>query len=245
VSAQKGELTVTSVTGVDVALPVAGPGARAYAFLIDWHVRLVLGLGWYVGAALLYNRALSLTPPSLLDPRWFGAVLAPAAALYLLYHYVLEIALHGRTPGKRMAGVRIAAQDGSVPSAGALLVRNVFRLLDSLPLCYAVGLIATIATHEHRRIGDLAAGTLLVYERDETRAALPSAGSRKQLRDPVSVELVAELLERWSEIEPAARRALARQLLERHGDAVAPGVDEQALHERLLILLRDSTGTAT
>ena len=50
--------------------------------------------------------------------------------------------MRGRTPGKRMAGVRIVARDGGAPSVGALLVRNVFRLIDSLPLLYGVGLVA-------------------------------------------------------------------------------------------------------
>ena len=71
-------------------------------------------------------------------------VVAPAAAIYFLYHLVLEMAMHGRTPGKRMAGMHIVARDGSSPSIGALLTRNVFRLVDCFPLVYGVGLVATL-----------------------------------------------------------------------------------------------------
>jgi len=46
------ELNVRSVTGIDVALPVAGPGARSFAFIIDWHIRLILALTWYVVGAV-------------------------------------------------------------------------------------------------------------------------------------------------------------------------------------------------
>jgi uncharacterized RDD family membrane protein YckC len=242
VSAPHPGLPVASDTGVDLSLPVAGPGARAYAFLIDWHIRLVLALAWYVAAALLYNGALVLSPPASLDLRWFVGVLAPALALYFLYHYVIELALHGSTPGKRMAGVRITAQDGSVPGAGALLLRNVFRLLDSLPLCYAVGLVATVMTRAHQRIGDLAAGTLLVYEHGHARsAALESATGRRI--DPVGAELIAELLERWQTIEPAARMRLAQQLIARYGGTgAASGTDERALHLELQRLLQPAAG---
>src|SRR6202008_2402288 len=115
--------------------------------------------------ALIYNRRWSFIAPLTPDAKWFVLVVTPAAATYFLYHIGLEIAMHGRTPGKRMAGVHIVARDGGSPSIGALLTRNVFRLVDSLPLFYGVGLIATLVTRDHVRIGDMAAGTLLAYER--------------------------------------------------------------------------------
>src|SRR5262249_48759921 len=83
----------------------------------------------------------------------------------------------GRTPGKRMVGIEIIATDGSAPGVGAILTRNVFRLIDSFPGAYAVGLIATMATRNGVRIGDMAAGTLLVYARAEA-LPLPAAGEQ-------------------------------------------------------------------
>ncbi|HJX20655.1 MAG TPA: RDD family protein, partial [Steroidobacteraceae bacterium] len=97
-------LVVDSVTGIDVSLPVAGPGARAYAFLVDWHIRVILALGWFVLGALLYNGRFTLAPPLGNDARWFGAVVTPALAIYFLYHHAVELAMRGSTPGKRMAG---------------------------------------------------------------------------------------------------------------------------------------------
>ena len=227
-------LVVDSVTGIDVALPVAGPGARAFAFLVDWHVRAVLALAWYVGAALIYNGRLSVAPPLSSSAGWFAGVLAPALAIYLLYHPVVELAMRGRTPGKRMAGVRIVARDGGAPTAGALLARNVFRLIDSMPLVYGVGLIAAVMTREHVRIGDMAAGTLLVYEGAEAPAPIgvPAAGSTL---DAVGAEIVAELLQRWTALAPEARVQLARQLLARYGAAASalPAADEAALRTQL------------
>jgi len=232
------ELSVDSVTGIDVSLAVAGAGARSFAFIIDWFVRLVLALAWYALGAFVYNRGLSIAAPLTNDATWFGAVVTPALAIYFLYHYAVELAMRGRTPGKRTAGIRIVARDGSAPGAGALLVRNVFRLIDTLPVLYCLGLVAVIATREHLRMGDMAAGTLLVYERDA--AHLPPAAEAPRL-DARASELVAELLERWPTLAPDARLQLGQQLLARYGGGAA-AADESALRGALTMLLHGTAG---
>ena len=68
---QEAGLVVDSVTGVDVALPIAGPGARSFAFIIDWHIRTILSVAWYVVAAMLHNRSLYVTAPLTPDSAWF------------------------------------------------------------------------------------------------------------------------------------------------------------------------------
>jgi uncharacterized RDD family membrane protein YckC len=215
-SAPLSGLSIESDTGIEVSLPVAGPGARAYAFLIDWHVRLVLGAAWFVIAAVLYNGRLSLTP-SLTRPLWFGAVVMPALAIYFLYHPVLEVAMHGRTPGKRSVGIRVVTRAGGPPGTGALLVRNVFRLIDSLPVAYGVGLTLMVLTKDSLRCGDMAAGTLLVYERPAADPELlQSAAQRVGVLDASGAEIVADLLQRWTSLVPEARVRLARQLLQRY-----------------------------
>jgi uncharacterized RDD family membrane protein YckC len=231
-------LVVDSVTGVDLALPVAGPGARCYAFLIDWLLRAILFTAWYGVAALIYNRQWSFSAPLSPDARWFVLVVTPAAALYFLYHFVLEIAMHGRTPGKRMAGVHLVTRDGSPPGVGALLIRNVFRLVDALPLLYGVGLIATFVTRDHVRIGDMAAGTLLAYERIGT---FPHNLSMHQGGLSASdSETIQELLLRWASLDIQARHQLAVALLSRYGlgTAATTGHNDAELHSQLERLLR-------
>jgi uncharacterized RDD family membrane protein YckC len=230
-------LSVDSATGIDVSLPLAGAGARSYAFVVDWHIRLLLALAWYTSAALLYNGRLSLTPPLTNEARWFGAVVAPALAIYFLYHPVLEVLLRGDTPGKRTAGVRVVSRDGGAPGIGALLVRNVFRLVDSLPLFYGLGLTLVVLTRENVRCGDMAAGTLLVYSHAASDLALTTqqASRRVGTLDASGAELVAELLQRWPTLTAEARAALARQLLTRYGalGADLSGVEDSALRARL------------
>lgn len=217
------DLVVDSATGVDVTLPVAGAGARCHAFVIDWLIRAILFSAWYGVAALIYNGRRSFAAPLSPDTRWFVFVVAPAAAIYFLYHLVLEIALHGRTPGKRMAGIHIIARDGSPPGVGALLTRNVFRLVDSLPLFYGVGLVATLVTKDHIRIGDMAAGTLLAYERtDIVLSPPPTRQPQAPILSATDLEVANDLLLRWSTLDPNARHRLARAIIARHNGA-SPG----------------------
>jgi len=215
------ELNVASVTGIEVALPVAGPGARSLAFIIDWHIRVVLAIAWYVLAALIYNGGFSLHAPAGYGQAWFGVVL-PALAIYFLYHPAVEVVLHGRTPGKRSAGIRIVTRAGGAPGIGALLVRNVFRLIDSLPVAYGVGLTLMMLTRESLRCGDMAAGTLLVYQRAAGDVELlQNAAERVGKLDSVGAEIAADLLQRWPTLVPEARVRLARQLLQHYLGAAA------------------------
>jgi uncharacterized RDD family membrane protein YckC len=229
------DLVVDSVTGVDVSLTVAGPGARSLAFLIDLLIRAVLVTAWYVVATLLYNGRWSLAAPVDPDGSWYVYVALPATLIYTLYHVVLEIGLRGRTPGKRMVGVRLVTRNGSAPSIAAYLVRNVFRLVDSFPVGYGVGLVTAVITKDHVRVGDLAAGTLLVYEDAKplgTRHLGLSPTNRRL--DASTAELIGELLERWNTLDAAVRARLARALLARAGSVGADAsASDQSLRQQL------------
>jgi uncharacterized RDD family membrane protein YckC len=230
-------ISVRSVTGVDLTLNIAGPGSRSYAFAIDWHVRLLLGGAWLIVA--LYVLKLSL------NARSQDALLSllPAAIVYFLYHPILEVAMRGSTPGKRIAGIRIVDRSGGTPSTAALLIRNLFRLIDSLPAFYVIGLLACFLTANRVRIGDMAAGTLLVVDdaaagKSLTRLEALTAGSSLPFQ---TLELVDQILERWPSLGSDNRRQIARSLLARVDPGSDPadmsGLSEADLHARLLALL--------
>lgn len=234
-----GTLKIPSVTGIDVELRIAGPGGRSYAFVIDWHIRVLAALAWMITSAFLYSGSIDAIGSADANPFDVGLIVVlPAAVIYLLYHPVLEVLMRGRTPGKRMAGVRIVKRDGGVPGIGPLLVRNLFRLVDSLPFLYIVGLVTTMLTKQCVRIGDIAAGTLLVYDQGDADAFdnAPSRGGVERL-GLERAELVRDLIARWPELRQEARAELARRLLEREG-AVPEGLGDDELRERLEQLLR-------
>ena len=208
------------------ALDIAGPGSRSYAFIIDWEYRVLLALLWFCGAWLLMQ-----------EIGWpLQAAVAPALAIYLLYHPVLEVLMHGRTPGKRRAGVRIVMRDGSTPDIGALLIRNALRLLDCLPLFYVIGLASCFITEQRVRIGDLAAGTVLVHDSDAaetSRLQLAAMGAHGGLSPPL-VELIRDVLKRWPSLALSKRGELARSILSR-AESALPAAQLAALSDAELL----------
>jgi len=232
-------LTIRTVDAVEVHLERAGIGSRAYAFLIDWHIRLLAALAWFFIAIYVIgvNLKEGLTTLS------YGAVI-PAALIYFLYHPVLEIATQGQTPGKRWIHLRIVTTDGATPGFGALLMRNVFRLLDSLPAFYALGLLAMLCTRDQVRIGDLAAGTLVVYDSPALAERLAQAAVHDGAPARVA-PLLEEWLARWDEIDPAQRDDIARTLLRKVTAADdGRGLDSIALRERVRTWLNDSASAS-
>ena len=209
------QVTLQSITGVDVELRIAGAGSRSYAFVIDWHIRFVLALAWWIVASLVYAGQLSLLDRGTWEDGGYTlSVLLPMAVIYFGYHPILEIAMRGSTPGKRMAGVRIVTRTGDIPGPGALLLRNVFRLIDSMPFVYLVGLLCVMFTAQHVRIGDLAAGTLLIIDRDESARSFARLTPTGNL-DPQATDLIHELLERWNALDDETRANIARSLIVR------------------------------
>lgn len=224
-------LRIAGLTGVQIELEIAGPGSRSYAFLIDWHIRVLLALAWLASAWLL---ELTFGDPSPHDRPFQRFALMPALLIYFFYQPVVELAMHGRSPGKRMAGVRLVTRSGGTPGVAALLIRNVFRLVDSLPSLYLVGLVCCFVTPQRVRIGDLAAGTLLVIDNrgaDATLSRLNASFNQSTLA-PSLIELAQELLERWESLEHGRRRELARALLTRAGQDVQ-SASERELRTRV------------
>jgi uncharacterized RDD family membrane protein YckC len=241
------KLIVQAADAVEVELPVAGIGSRSYAFLIDWHIRFLLALAWLALVVVLLgvlSPAEDFFSPLLKAGKGaLYAALLPAAAIYFLYHPLLEIVMQGRTPGKRMAGIRIVTERALTPDAGALVIRNVFRLVDSLPAFYVLGLVVAMFTARQVRIGDLAAGTLLVYDTGKRNLDFDDViGSSSSRLSPGDRELLDDLLERWRGLDAPLRRSLAEKFLTRIGEPVGQGGAEAELRKRLLRLRDLSRG---
>ena len=243
------ELQFTSTDATEVNLPIAGTGSRSYAFLIDWHIRVILALAWFIGMAALFGlmggQGFWNEVFDDLGSLVFYIVILPPALFYFLYHPVLEIALKGRTPGKRAAGIRIVTVEGQTPDVSALLIRNIFRLIDSLPVFYVVGLICVLLSARQVRIGDMAAGTLLVYEKKLAgnafeRFATPADGAF----DLPAMEVAQDLLTRWKTLAPDKRSQIAAKLIASRGQTLPTNVSKRAfdreMHKRLVSLAHAS-----
>ncbi len=236
-------LDVTLADGGILRLRIAGVGSRSYAFLIDWHLKLLMSLAWLL-AWFIVMAALDGggEPPGLArQDLWvIYTLLLPVAAIYLGYQPVLEIIGHGRSPGKRIAGIRIVTRHGLTPSGGALLIRNLFRVVDALPGVYLVGLLTALLTPQQVRLGDLVAGTVLVFD----TTAGPMRGDPFAVWDadrltPSDHELAQELLARWRGLNRGQRIRLASRLLAQYGFEVT-GLGDRALRDRVRSLIEGS-----
>ena len=109
---------------------------------------------------------------------WFGAGVMFLAAFFLewLFPAWCEARWNGATPGKRLLGLMVLNDDGSPVRWAAALTRNLLRAVDFLPFLYATGLAAMLVNRDFKRLGDLAAGTVVVYrEGAHRRGADPAA----------------------------------------------------------------------
>ena len=222
---------VNSADAMSYALEIAGVGARSYAFVLDWHIRLLAALLWiYLAAFLFYDISIfsALFEEDTANAAAAWVVFLPAVIAYIFYHPVLETVMHGSTAGKRMAGVRIMTLEGFTPGIGSILIRNIFRLIDGLPGVYTVGLLFAIFTRNHVRIGDIAAGTVLVYEKRTAKHSLSDV-AQQSLNSSLSTEnfdLLLELLDRWKNLDKPHRIQLGQNFLKKIGDELL--TDDQA-----------------
>ncbi len=201
---------VETPEGIELALAPAGVVARSYAFLIDFGVRI----GVF---------AVSATTLQVLGGFGFGFGLALLVffALEWLYPVVFELSPWAATPGKRALGLRVVMDTGLPITPAASLTRNLLRAADFMPFLYAFGLFSMLARRDFKRLGDLAAATLVVYvARPPVPDTLPAAAARPpahRLSARAQSALVA-----WAARVPRLTEARADELAALAAPVVAP-----------------------
>lgn len=96
-----------------------------------------------------------------------GLLLINLFATTWLYPILFEVFNKGRTPGKMSAKIRVLHDNGSPIGWSASMLRNLLRVFDGLPFCYAIGMVSILISDKGQRIGDLFAGTIVVDEQTE------------------------------------------------------------------------------
>lgn len=155
--------SVPTPEGFELTLRLAGPVPRALAFVIDLMIRVAL----YGALAMVLAQ---------LKGAGMGMLLILAFMLEWFYPVVCEVWWQGATPGKRAFGMVVLNDNGTPVTFDASVTRNLLRAVDFLPFLYAFGLISMLLNRDFKRLGDLAAGTIVVYrDKPAVRAALPQA----------------------------------------------------------------------
>jgi uncharacterized membrane protein SpoIIM required for sporulation/uncharacterized RDD family membrane protein YckC len=252
------ELVVLSYT-------IAGVGSRASAALIDYlfcfFILIVLTVGaGYIG---LHFGAKKLTDNS---GAWIIAVLGIFQfALLWLYYVLFEALADGRTPGKRIMRLRVVRDGGLAINFEASAIRNLVRIVDLQPvLLYAVGMLTMIINSRGKRLGDIAAGTIVVKE---DLVSQPMTSKQVRVSDSAMAPLLASKLsepefalldrfmQRRMQLDVARRNTLAKSLTERLTHALNADADTDVtrlarLHEQeiairaLGVASRHATGAA-
>jgi len=207
-------VTIATPEGVELELVLAGVGSRFAATLLDVVVQL--------GA--IFALAIVLGP---LGSNGYAVAVYLVAVFLILFAYdiILETWNRGRSIGKLAAGLRVVRAGGDAEGFLTAAVRNFLRIIDFLPAFYVVGVISILATSRNQRLGDLAAGTIVIRERRPPVAPastyVPPQAAAPYLDwdvSAVSTEDIATLrqfLERRLSINPGARAHLATDLAAR------------------------------
>jgi len=159
------QLSIETPELVAIQMPIAGIGSRFIALLVDYLI-------WIPGI-LIVGRLFAYFLPSLsafnkLSEQWAFAIYLFLIFLFNWGYFTLfEAFWNGRTPGKRVARIRVIERSGRPIGLFESMARNFIRYVDQIPFFYAVGAIAIFVTKDHQRLGDLAAGTLVVRDRIE------------------------------------------------------------------------------
>ncbi len=155
--------SISTPEGIELSLRLAGPVPRALAWLIDLLVRSAIMLALSIALAIFGKFGMAV-------------LLLIAFLIEWLYPAVFEVFWQGATPGKRAMGILVLNDDGTPVRWPSALTRNLLRFVDFLPALYFTGFLAMVINRDFKRLGDLAANTLVVY-RDQKQATqqIPAA----------------------------------------------------------------------
>ena len=214
-------VTLATPEGVALELVLAGLGSRFLARLLDTLIQLGVILALALGIRISGSD----------HPGWVAAVVIVLIFLIIFaYDIVFETLNHGRTIGKVAAGIRVVGRAGEPVRFLASAVRNIARILDFLPAFYLIGTVSIIATAHDQRVGDLAAGTLVM--RDRFPGTAPTAAPITVSPGAVvtwdvsaigatEVQAVRQFLDRRLELTVPARNYFAADLANRLAPRVA------------------------
>jgi uncharacterized RDD family membrane protein YckC len=171
------ELNIDTPELVDIQMLLAGIGSRFIALLVD-------SLIWLAGLLVIFVLLAIFLPGiaafSSISAEWaFAIFLIIIFLLFWGYFTLFEAFWNGRTPGKRVARIRVIQRSGRAIGLIESMTRNLVRYVDMQPFpIYAVGVIAIFASRQHQRLGDMAAGTLVVRDRVQEAPLWGDSGAR-------------------------------------------------------------------
>jgi uncharacterized RDD family membrane protein YckC len=222
------ERNVDVATGESVAFTyeLAGLGSRFFAVFIDMTIQIavvvaaVLLLAWIASNAQP-GAAVDRTPVGKVAQAVVIALISLAGFLLFFGYFIFfEWRFAGRTPGKRLLGIRVVRDGGFPLDFTSAVVRNVVRILELGLGFYAVSAFSTLLSPLNRRLGDMAAGTIVVRDNRFERTRVAPGRYEPRERDDAVVDALSEperdLIRRYADrrasLNSDSRAALAAQI---------------------------------
>ncbi len=184
-------LNIDTPENVIFGYEVVGIGSRFIAALVDTLIiGLIQGIIYLlIGLILSFDFDFTGENSSILI-----AILSLVSFVLMWGYYIFfEMQWNGRTPGKQLAGLRVIRQDGTPITLSESIIRNLVRLVDFLPVGYGVGIVTMFIDSNARRLGDMAAGTIVIRDQEEvTLDTVKKSAQPEQLRAPGEAEATAK-----------------------------------------------------
>jgi uncharacterized RDD family membrane protein YckC len=199
---------VVTTEKVPFSYRVAGMGSRFLAWLVDALVCVGLAV---MGILLTRVREVGRAGVGT------AVLLLWLFALQWGYFLAFEWLWPGQTPGKRLVGIRVIDWGGTAVSFSQSAVRNIVRAVDALPFFYGVGFVVAAGNRMHQRLGDLAAGTLVVHVERGARPVRALAEARNE----ADRARLAQLRQRLDRLDREQKQALLDLCLRREQLRVA------------------------
>ena len=171
------QLSIETPEQVALQFPVAGIGSRFVALLLDHLLQAGVVIAVFLIIAVIQAATGGrVSTSSSLASKWFIAgIIFVLFLLFWGYFSLFEAFWRGQTPGKRVMKLRVIKDAGRQITLFESLARNLLRVADYLPSLYLAGVVTMLCNKQNKRLGDLAAGTMVIHERAEAQPLLLSA----------------------------------------------------------------------
>ncbi|WP_163539432.1 RDD family protein [Gracilibacillus sp. YIM 98692] len=248
------QLNIKTPEYVSLKFQTAGLGSRAAAQIMDQLILLTTQM------ILILFLFFFMDNP--LMTYFFSEGNSVAIAIFIIlvfvinfgYFIFLEYIWAGRTIGKRMLGIRVIQENGHRITVLSSIIRNFVRLIDMLPSAYAVGILFVFFHSKHKRLGDIAAGTIVVHEHRRKNKASPlgnyieSKGLQEEMLEINAFQLKRLTQKDWELLQTYCQRAIHLKSSDRNpltnqvAQILLPKVDiplsshEEVREDQLLLL---------
>jgi uncharacterized RDD family membrane protein YckC len=231
------KLIIDTPEQIALEYTLASAGSRFLAIAVDTAIQLV----FLLALVLLLVAARVVAGTGFVT--WATWVQAAVLLAYfvLMYGYfaTFEALWSGQTPGKRLIGLRVISTSGRPITTFDSILRNLLRIVDSIPVIYAVGLVSVFLTARNQRLGDLAAGTVVVHEQGLRHGASPTLAVAPvrlgaDRLEPREVEAIETFIKRRDDLSMYRRERAAHQLATHLRERLSLAIEQQPSNELLL-----------